>query len=96
VTLRFGSGQLFSGVADPALDALFADAAAATDMHARHAIYLAAAKHISDNRYAPFLFAFSPTQIVARGVSGPGLTTPIPPVAINTAVRDRGPPRQYG
>lgn len=86
VTLRFGSGQLFSGVADPALDALFADAAAATDMHARHAIYLSAAKHISDNRYAPFLFAFSPTQIVARGVSGPGLTTPIPPVAINTAI----------
>ena len=86
VTLRFGSGQLFSGVADPALDALFADAAAATDSHDRHDLYLAAARHISDNRYAPFLFAFSPTQIVTHDVSGPGLTTPIPPISISTAI----------
>jgi peptide/nickel transport system substrate-binding protein len=86
VTLRFGSGQLFSGVANEALDRLFADAAAATDPQERDELYLEASKHISDNAYAPFLFAFSPTQLALAGVRGPGLTTRIPPIAINTGV----------
>ena len=86
VTLRFGSGQLFSGVADETLDAIFAEAAAATDEDERDALYLKAARHISDNAYAPFLFAFAPTQLSAAGVHGPGLTTRIPPIAVNTGI----------
>lgn len=86
MTLRFGSGQLCSGVADETLDGIFAEAAAATDADERAAIYLEAAKHISDNAYAPFLFAFAPTQLSATGVEGPGLTTRIPPIAVNTGI----------
>jgi peptide/nickel transport system substrate-binding protein len=86
VTLRFGSGQLFSGVSDERLDRILFEAAATTNATRRDELYQEAARHISDNAYAPFLFAFAPTQLVARGVSGPGLTTKIPPIAINPAI----------
>ena len=86
VALRFGSGQALSGVADPALDRLLLNAAASTDEQERDLLYLEAAKHISESAYAPFLVTFAPTQLAARGVSGPGVTTRIPPIAFYTAV----------
>ncbi len=85
VNLRFGSGQVFSGVNDPELDRIIRDASAA-DPALRGALYLQAAQRISDEAYAPFLFAFAPTQIAVNGIEGPGLTTKIPPIAVNTAV----------
>ena len=51
----------------------------------RRALYQQASKLISDNAYAPFLFAFAPAQL-ARGLHGPGLTTKIPPLIVNTGV----------
>lgn len=86
VSLRFGTGQAFSGVRDARLDRLLARAAASADAERRAALYRAAARRISDNAYAPFLFAFASTQLARDGIEGPGLTTPIPPIAVNTAV----------
>jgi peptide/nickel transport system substrate-binding protein len=86
VALRFGSGQALSGVADAALDQILLNAAASIDEQARDALYFEAARHISDNAYAPFLITFAPTQLAARGVSGPGLTTRIPPIAFYSAI----------
>ena len=43
-------------------------------------------QHISDEAYAPFILAFAPSSIVTTTVHGPGLTTPIPPLVVNTGV----------
>lgn len=86
VSLRFGTGELFSGVRDSDLDRILDEAAAAIDAERRAALYSEAARQISDNAYAPFLFAFAPTQLVRAGIEGPGLTTKIPPIAVNTGV----------
>lgn len=86
VSLRFGSGQLFSGVRDPQLDALIQDAAAAVDPARREALYAQAAERISDQAYAPFLLAFAPAQLFVSDLEGPGLSTRIPPIAVNTGV----------
>jgi hypothetical protein len=32
------------------------------------------------------LFAFAPTQVAVRNLRGPGLTTEIPPLFINTGI----------
>ncbi len=86
VSLRFRSDQVFSGVHDAELDRILHEAAAAVEPAQREALYLEAAKRISDAAYAPFLFAFAPTQLTRAGVEGPGLTTRIPPILVNTGV----------
>ena len=52
----------------------------------RKSIYDQAAAYIAKNAYGPFLFPISNWNIAAKGVQGPGLTTPIPPVAVNPQV----------
>ena len=91
VAVRFGSHSPFSGAPQPAepggtteLDDLLAAAVATTDQAERKAIYDEIAKYISDEAYAPFGMAFSPSQIVRTTVHGPGLTTPIPALAVNS------------
>jgi len=86
VGLRFSSHGAYSGVRDAELDRILSDAAAALDHTQRRELYRAAAQRISDNAYAPFLLAFAPAQITALGVQGPGLTTRIPPILVNTGV----------
>jgi peptide/nickel transport system substrate-binding protein len=83
---RFRSTGTYSGVRDAEIDRLLTDAAAALDHGDRQALYTALASRISDEAYAPFLFADARAQLTVRGVSGPGLTTRIPAVAIITAV----------
>jgi peptide/nickel transport system substrate-binding protein len=56
------------------------------DVAERERLYREAAKRISDNAYAPFLFAFAPTQVGARDLQGPGLLTQIPPLFINIGI----------
>lgn len=82
---RFKSGGFFSGTNDARLDALMASASAATDHAERDRIYQSIAEHLSDNAYAPFLVAQAPAQL-SRGLHGPGLTTKIPALLLNTAV----------
>ncbi|WP_221585466.1 ABC transporter substrate-binding protein [Microbacterium sp. G2-8] len=102
VGVRFGSTSPYSGTplpegAESATDALerqlnseideMLDAAVATtDPEERAQHYADIAKYISDEAYAPFGPAFTPAQVVRPGVHGPGLTTPIPALAVNTGV----------
>lgn len=86
VSFRFASTSPFTGVKDPKLDSLFIQAAATTDYDKRDQLYQQAAKYISDKAYAPFGLAFAPANLAAKGVHGPGLTTPIPALAVNTQV----------
>jgi peptide/nickel transport system substrate-binding protein len=86
VAFRFRSDSPFSGVADPQLDQLLDDAAATVDQTERARLYAEAGKHISDNAYAPFGLAFAAANLATEGVHGPGLTTKIPPIVVNTGI----------
>jgi peptide/nickel transport system substrate-binding protein len=86
VGFRFHSGVPFSGVADPKLDSLLDQAAAEIDPAKRDQLYQQAGKLISDEAYGPFILAFAPANVVVKGVHGPGLTTKIPPVVVNTGI----------
>ncbi|HEY1593337.1 MAG TPA: ABC transporter substrate-binding protein [Solirubrobacteraceae bacterium] len=83
---RFLSASPFSGVHDPKLDQLILGAQAAVDPAARKKLYDQAGAYISQNAYGPFLFPISNYNIAVHGVQGPGLTTPIPSVAVNAQV----------
>ena len=86
VYFRFGSKSPFSGVHDPKLDGLLLQAAGTLASSPRAKLYASAAKYISDQADGPFLFAWAPSQIAKRGVSGPGLTTPLPAVVVSANV----------
>jgi peptide/nickel transport system substrate-binding protein len=86
VSFRFRSDQPNTGVRDPALDDLLSAATATFDQDKRASLYLEAAKYISDNAYAPFLFAFAPANVTTQGLDGSGLTTKIPPIMMSTGV----------
>lgn len=86
VGFRFGSQSPFSGVADPELDTLLADAASSIDEGERADLYQQAAERIAENHYAPFGLAFAPANISVAGVHGPGLTTVIPAALVNSQV----------
>ncbi|MEV4730571.1 ABC transporter substrate-binding protein [Saccharopolyspora sp. NPDC049426] len=86
VGFRFNSASRYSGVADPVLDELLNNAAATADPAQRDALYRQAGQHISDHAYAPFGLAFAPANLAAEGVHGPGLTTKIPPMLVNSGV----------
>jgi peptide/nickel transport system substrate-binding protein len=86
LAFRFTSNSPFSGVHDPKLDKLILGASAPVDPAARKKLYDQAAQYIAQNAYGPFLFPISNYSIAAHGVQGPGLTTPIPSVAVNTGI----------
>jgi peptide/nickel transport system substrate-binding protein len=82
---RFLSQSPFSGVHDPKLDQLILGAQGAVDPAVRKKLYDQAAAYIAQNAYGPFLFPISGSN-VAKGAQGPGLTTPIPSVAVNPQI----------
>jgi peptide/nickel transport system substrate-binding protein len=82
VGFRFDSDSPFSGVHDPHLDTLLLEAQGSTNMATRCSYYDQAAEYIAENYYGPFYFTFSPANISAHGVAGPGLTTPLASVAV--------------
>ncbi|OCG76337.1 ABC transporter substrate-binding protein [Microbacterium sediminis] len=102
VQVRFGSTSPFSGTPLPEgatstadaiakglrspLDELLVQAVATVDEAERKAAYTEVAEVIAKEAYGPFGVAFSPAQVVRKGVHGPGLTTPIPALAVNTGV----------
>ena len=75
VAFRYSSQSPFSGVKDKKLDALLGQAAGTLDEGQRKSLYDQAAKYMNDEAYSPFLFAFAPANVAAKGVTGPGLTT---------------------
>ncbi len=86
VAFRFSSLSPFSGVHDPKLDGLLNAAQAAIDSGARAKLYNQAAAYIAKQAYSPFLFPVATWNIAKQGVTGPGLTTPVPSVAVNPQV----------
>ncbi len=87
VAFRFRSNSPFSGVKDPKVDELMGKAEATVDAAERDALYVELGKYVSDKAYAPFGLAFAPANLAVKGVHGPGLTTKIPSLAVNTAVQ---------
>ena len=75
---RFLSGFVYSGVNDPTLDQMMSQAAASTDKNQRTQGYQKIAKYISDNAYAPFLFAQTTAGAAVKGVTIPGITSQMP------------------
>lgn len=86
VAFRFASTSPFTGVKDPRLDQMLNRAAAEVDPAKRDKQYAEVGKYISDNAYAPFGLAFAPANLAVKGVNGPGLTTKIPPLAVNPGI----------
>jgi peptide/nickel transport system substrate-binding protein len=81
---RFLSQSPFSGVHDPKLDALILGGQGVVNPSGRDKIYQQAAQYIAKNAYGPFLFPLASWNVAVHGVQGPGLTTVIPSVVVNT------------
>jgi peptide/nickel transport system substrate-binding protein len=86
VGFRFSSMSPFSGVKDKKLDAMLGQAAGELDQAKRGQLYADIGKYMSDQAYSPFLFAFAPANVVKKGVTGPGLTSPLPAVVVSPMV----------
>ena len=86
VGFRFNSTSPFSGVHDPKLDSILAQAAGSSDLGTRCPLYNQAAAYIAKNYYGPFYFSFAPANVSVKGVAGPGLTTPLPAVSVTPAI----------
>jgi len=85
LAFRFFSQAPYSGVHDPALDAMMAQAAATFNTSQRASQYANIAKYISGQAYSPFLIAVAPAAVAAKGVHGPGLTSGVPILAVALA-----------
>jgi peptide/nickel transport system substrate-binding protein len=75
---RFLSTAVYSGIHDPVLDQMMAEAATSTDKSKRTQQYADVARYISDQAYAPFLFGAVTGAVALKSVHGPGLTSSIP------------------
>ena len=82
---RFLSASPFSGVHDPKLDALILGGEGTVNPSTRSSLYQQAAEYIAKNAYGPFLFPLASWNVAEHGVQGPGLTTSVPSVVVNTA-----------
>ncbi|HEY6491829.1 MAG TPA: ABC transporter substrate-binding protein [Trebonia sp.] len=86
VGFRFNSTSPFSGVHDPKLDTILNNAAATSNLSSRCSYYDQAAEYIAKNFYGPFYFAFAPANVSVKGVGGPGLSSPLPAVAVTPEI----------
>jgi peptide/nickel transport system substrate-binding protein len=86
VGFRFASNSPFSGVHDPHLDSLLNQAAATVQTSQRCALYNQAAAYIAQQFYGPFYFGFAPANVAVKGVTGPGITEPLPAVVVTPTI----------
>ncbi len=86
VCFRFCSTSPFTGVWDTHLNNLLIGAAATTNQATRKSLYDQAAAYIAQNAYGPFPFPIAGYNIAAKGVSGPGLTSPLPVTDVNPEI----------
>jgi peptide/nickel transport system substrate-binding protein len=82
VAFRFGSTSPFTGVHDPKINALLAEAGGTLNMALRKQYNDDLNAYIAKEAYGPFLFPIAGYNIAAHGVYGPGLTTPVPSMAV--------------
>ena len=52
----------------------------------RCALYNQAAAYIAKNYYGPFYFGFAPANMAVKGVTGPGITEPLPAVVVTPTI----------
>jgi len=86
VAFRFSSESPFSGVHDPKLDTLLNEAQGSTNLSTRCGYYDQAQEYIAKNYYGPFYFSLNPTNVSAKGIAGPGLTSAVPAVAVTPTI----------
>jgi peptide/nickel transport system substrate-binding protein len=86
VSFRFSSTSPFSGVHDPHLDTLLNQAQGSTSLPTRCNYYHQAQEYIAKNYYGPFYFSLDPTNVSAKGIGGPGLTSAVPAVAVTPTI----------
>jgi peptide/nickel transport system substrate-binding protein len=86
VGFRFSSMSPFSGVHDTHLDTLLNQASGTVNTPKRCALYNQAASYIAQQFYGPFYFAFAPANIAVKGVTGPGITEPLPSVVVTPTI----------
>jgi peptide/nickel transport system substrate-binding protein len=65
---------------------MLAEAQGSTVLATRCKFYDQAANYIAKNYYGPFYFSLNPTNVSAKGVGGPGLTSPLPAVAVGPTI----------
>jgi peptide/nickel transport system substrate-binding protein len=82
VAFRFASFSPFTGVWDKKVDGLINAAASTIDNSQRAKNYADLNAYIAQQAYGPFLFPIAGFNIAAKGVVGPGLTTPIPTIVV--------------
>jgi peptide/nickel transport system substrate-binding protein len=82
VAFRFASTSPFTGVHDPKINALLAEAGGTLNMSLRKQYNDDLNAYIAKEAYGPFLFPIAGYNIAAHGVYGPGLTTPVPSMAV--------------
>jgi len=82
VAFRFSSTSPFTGVWDKKVDNLINSAASTIDNSQRAKDYADLNAYIAQQAYGPFLFPIAGYNIAAKGVYGPGLTTPIPTIVV--------------
>jgi peptide/nickel transport system substrate-binding protein len=82
VAFRFASFSPFTGVWDKKVDGLINAAASTIDNSQRAKNYADLNAYIAQQAYGPFLFPIAGFNIAAKGVYGPGLTTPIPTIVV--------------
>ena len=82
VAFRFASTSPFTGVWDKKVDNLINAAASTINNSDRARDYAALNAYIAKQAYGPFLFPIAGYNIAAKGVFGPGLTTPIPTIVV--------------
>jgi peptide/nickel transport system substrate-binding protein len=82
VAFRFSSVSPFTGVHDPKIDSLLAEASGTLSMSQRAMYNDQLNAYIAQNAYGPFLFPIAGYNIADHGVAGPGLTTPVPSMAV--------------
>jgi peptide/nickel transport system substrate-binding protein len=86
VAFRFSSTSPFSGVHDPKLDNMLTQAQGSTSLATRCQFYQQAQEYIAKNFYGPFYFSLNPTNVSAKGIGGPGLTSAVPAVAVTPTI----------
>jgi peptide/nickel transport system substrate-binding protein len=86
VSFRFSSMSPFSGVHDPTLDNMLNQAQGSTNLSTRCNFYHQAQEYLAKNYYGPFYFSLNPTNISAKGIGGPGLTSAVPAVAVTPTI----------
>lgn len=82
VGFRFDSNSPFSGVHSTTLDNLLTQAQSSPNLSTRCKYYDQAAAYIAKNYDGPFYFTPNPINLSVKGIGGPGLTSPLPAVAL--------------